>query len=454
MNFNRMRELLLLMACEGKLVAQMEDEPKVEQIGDRASDMPFPIPEKWKWVKLSELSLDMADGPFGSNLKKEHYTSKREVRIIQLSNIGERGWRNENVKYTTFTHVETISRSKVSAGDIVIAKMMPAGRAVIVPEIENGFVLSSDAVKVVVNKERCLTRFLNFAINSPLFKHQVYSNVQGTTRIRTSLSKLKNYFIPLPPIQEQTRIVERLDVNLAEIDRAEKAYQELQKLAVVLKKKIFEKAVQGELSEQRIDDGAIDFQGKELDAFPFKIPESWRWQTFNDVLSFENGDRGPNYPAKSTLTTDPSSGQPFISAINLDTGDIKVEKLLYLSLAQKNKLRSGLIKQGDCLFCIRGSLGKFAFATEDGGAIASSLVILRPRQTGLISNKFLSCILQSPYFEECMKDRSNGTAQPNLGARELKNFPLPLPPFKEQERIALKVEYLLAQVNSLIGIEK
>ena len=214
-----LRGKILQEAIQGKLVPHLAEEGVVEQIGDVSKEVPFAIPEQWKWVRLSDLSLDMADGPFGSNLKKEHYTSQREVRIIQLSNIGERGWRNENVKYTTFTHAETISRSRVSAGDIVIAKMMPAGRAVIVPEIEKGFVLSSDAVKVVVDKERCLTKYLNFVINSSVFKNQVYSNVQGTTRIRTSLSKLKNYLVPLPPLKEQQRIVEKVEELLKQIDR-------------------------------------------------------------------------------------------------------------------------------------------------------------------------------------------------------------------------------------------
>ena len=52
--------------------------------------------EGWTYKKLGDLALSMADGPFGSNLKKEHYTERNEVRIIQLSNIGENGWKEEN----------------------------------------------------------------------------------------------------------------------------------------------------------------------------------------------------------------------------------------------------------------------------------------------------------------------------------------------------------------------
>ena len=184
-------------------------------------EIPFDIPEKWKWVRLNAVGLDFADGPFGSNLKKEHYTDNPEVRIIQLSNIGEYGWRDENVKFTTYKHLDLIIRSKVDPGDIVVAKMMPAGRAIIVPELGTGFVLSSDAIKVVPSAYIDV-RFLLYAINSNVFRDQIYSEVQGTTRVRTSLAKVRGYLIPLPPLAEQKRIVEKLEQLLPLCDSMSK----------------------------------------------------------------------------------------------------------------------------------------------------------------------------------------------------------------------------------------
>ena len=159
MIFKRMREQILDKAIRGQLVPQLAEDGVVEQIGEVPAEVPFEIPSSWRWVPLVKLTKEMADGPFGSNLKKEHYTDNKEVRIIQLSNIGENGWRNENLKYTTYKHADTISRSKVNAGDIVIAKMMPAGRAVIVPDLDNGYILSSDVVKAVVNSDICITAY-------------------------------------------------------------------------------------------------------------------------------------------------------------------------------------------------------------------------------------------------------------------------------------------------------
>lgn len=183
-------------------------------------EMPFTLPNGWVWANLSSLSIDSADGPFGSNLKKEHYTEKKEVRIIQLSNIGEDGWKNVNTKYTTYEHLNTIKRSEAFAGDIIIAKMMPAGRAIICPNVDSKFVLSSDAVRFDFSKE-LYKKYLYYAINSSIFKNQVYGDVQGITRVRTSLSKLRTYSIPLPPLAEQHRIVEKIEALFAEVDHIE-----------------------------------------------------------------------------------------------------------------------------------------------------------------------------------------------------------------------------------------
>ena len=209
----KIREEKQKLVKEGKLKKKdLEEKPISED------EIPFEIPESWEWVTLSQISLDSADGPFGSNLKSEHYTTNKEVRIIQLSNIGENGWRDENVKYTTFSHLPSISRSEAFPNDIIIAKMMPAGRAIICPSEDIKYVLSSDAVRFDFSNH-LYRKYLYYAINSNIFKDQVYGEVQGITRVRTSLSKLRTYLIPLPPLAEQHRIVEKIEQLFKEIDK-------------------------------------------------------------------------------------------------------------------------------------------------------------------------------------------------------------------------------------------
>jgi type I restriction enzyme S subunit len=200
----RIREEKRRLVKEGVLKKKdLEEKNVIEE------DVPFNIPEGWVCASLKTLSLDSADGPFGSNLKKEHYTEEKEVRIIQLSNIGERGWRDSNVKYTTNKHLESIKRSEAFPDDIIIAKMMPAGRAIICPNSDNKYVLSSDAVRFNFSSF-IYKQYLYYAINSNVFRSQVYGNVQGITRVRTSLTKLRDYYLPIPPLAEQHRIVQRI----------------------------------------------------------------------------------------------------------------------------------------------------------------------------------------------------------------------------------------------------
>ena len=120
----KIRAEKLQMVKEGKLkqkdikddtvIFVGEDNLHYEKFGDGSikcieDEIPFEIPKSWAWCRLNTISAaqvnSFVDGPFGSNLKTEHYTANREVRIIQLNNIGNFEWKNIGVKYTTFQHV-------------------------------------------------------------------------------------------------------------------------------------------------------------------------------------------------------------------------------------------------------------------------------------------------------------------------------------------------------------
>lgn len=254
-------------------------EERLQQALVPAEEQPYEVPENWVWVRLGSLAQDMADGPFGSNLKTEHYTNNKEVRIIQLSNIGENGWREDNKKYTTFEHAKVIARSKVEAGDIVIAKMMPAGRAIICPSYEQQYVLSSDAVKFVPNS-LVDNNFCCKGINSHFFQTLVQENTQVITRARTSIKKLKGYPFPLPPLSEQQRIVERIEELFAKLDEAKERLQEVADSFAVRKAAILHKAFTGELTKQwRRENGVRD--------------ESWEEKKLSEITENQDSKRIP-----------------------------------------------------------------------------------------------------------------------------------------------------------------
>ena len=496
----QLRASILQYAMEGKLVKQdPNDEPASELIQKIKSqrtrlakeskikkskklplitddEKPFDIPDNWEWARLNDLSENVqypfADGPFGSNLKKEHYTDKKEVRIIQLSNIGERGWRDANHRYTTFEHLKDIKRSEVEAGDIVIAKMMPAGRAIIVPQhLEKKFVLSSDAVKFVPNK-LLYKDFLYFAINSSVFKSQVDAEVQGITRKRTSLTKVKKYILPIPPLEEQKRIVAKIKKLMPLVDEYAESYNRLQKIdnefEDKLKQSVLRYAMEGKLVKQDpsdepaselikkienekaelIKEGKIK-KSKKLPAItddekPFDIPDSWEWVRLDSLAQVLNGDRGKNYPGKEYWI---SEGIPFINAGALGEKNINKSKINYISEQRYKLLRAGFIKNNDILYCLRGSLGKMSISRINIGAIASSVCIIR-----LFDDRILNYIwvaLSSEFGKYLIKEFENGTAQPNLSANNIKKYYLPIPPLEEQKRIITKTNKLMKSISKI-----
>jgi type I restriction enzyme S subunit len=159
---------------------------------------------------------------------------------------------------------------------------------------------------------------------------------------------------------------------------------------------------------------------------------SWPTASLGDIATFINGDRGKNYPSKGSFI---SEGIPFISAGNLSNGELKPSSFNYISEECFNLLSNGKVIDNDILFCLRGSLGKFAVVKNIvNGAIASSLVIIRNNQK--IDLNFLKHYLGSPLCQREINQFENGAAQPNLSAKDLKNFKIPLPPLTEQKRIA------------------
>ena len=181
------------------------------------------------------------------------------------------------------------------------------------------------------------------------------------------------------------------------------------------------------------------------DEVPFEIPDSWEWVRLASVFSVLNGDRGKNYPSKTTLS---SSGIPFISALNLNGKTVvQDDNLLCMSEEQYNLLGNGKLIKDDIVVCIRGSLGKHGKYPFDKGAIASSLVILRPYDNHWVLSDYIMMYLDTPLFFSEIKKYDNGTAQPNLAAKSLELFFVPIPPVSEQKRILEKIQTIEKNSN-------
>lgn len=421
-------------------------------------EIPYEIPDSWEWVRLEELRdlipNSIADGPFGSNLKSSHYTVKNEVRIIQLSNVSKEGWRDENKKYTTFEHLETIKRSKVEAGNIVITKMMPAGVAMVVPDIEEEYVLSSDVIKFVPY-ERIKSSFLAYFINGPFFQDQVKSELQGSTRKRTSIKKIKKYIVPLPSLGEQERIINQINHLFKLIDRLADQQDKLINYQKLVQDKVLELAMQGKLVPQLPEEGTATSLLEEVEAerqrlidekkikktkplpeiseeeIPYEIPESWEWVRLGEIAFWEAGAT----PLKSKNEYYDNGEIPWVLTGDLNDSflDEVPNKITYLALKETNvKIKP----EGSVLLAMYGAtIGKTAIlnipATTNQACIAAIPYIG-------VDNIFLQLMLKN--LKTHFISMGAGGAQPNISKNKIVSIPIPLPSTKEQKRIVNKLD--------------
>lgn len=325
------------------------------------------IPEDWEVKELGDITKDMSDGPFGSNLKSCHYTNKKEVRIIQLSNIGTDGWSDNNRKYTTYKHLDTIRRCEVKSGNLVIAKMMPAGRAIICPSTDAAYVLSSDAVRV--NLLECVNNdYAFYCTKSGYYLSQIAENTQGSTRARTSIKKLRNILFCMPDVKEQVAIA----TALSDVDSL---------ISALTKKIEKKKAIKLGLMQQLLTGK------KRLPGFNDK----WKSMLLGDIAEVKDGThQTPQYVK--------SGGKPFYSVENVTADDFKNVK--HISLEEHKALTSNYrIEKGDVLMTRIGSIGCCKYVDWDVDAsFYVSLALLKINEK--YDSKFISYLSNIKSFKE------------------------------------------------------
>ena len=173
--------------------------------------------------------------------------------------------------------------------------------------------------------------------------------------------------------------------------------------------------------------------------------EAWEQRKLGEVVEFYNGDRSSRYPTDSDIVPD---GIPFINAGDLVSGRVKLDTANKITKEKYNELSGAKIQRGDIIYCLRGTLGKNAFIDNfDSGTVASSLVDIRPKK---IVGKYLFQVLNSDieYRQRTINDE--GAAQPNLSAKNLSLFDIPMSNKDEQTKIA---EYF-SNLDNLITLHQ
>lgn len=382
------------------------------------------IPEDWTLIPIRELAKDMADGPFGSNLKTEHYTTDKQVRIIQLGNIGDCGWLDDNTKYTTFEHAKTLSRCIATPGSILVAKMMPAGRSIVCPSEEIQYILGSDVVRIVPN-EKLIAEYFVYQSKSEIYLSQIAANTQGSTRQRTSISKLKDIYIPFPPIKsEQTRIataLSKVDALISELDK------------LIEKKRAIKQGAMQQLLTGK----------KRLKGFD----EPWVEKKLGEIGSFRKG--------RGISRSDAASGNlPAIRYGEIYTCHNNNIVTFHSFISEEIAVSSTPISYGDILFAASGEtkedIGKSVAYIGNKEAYAGGDIIILHLDTESYNPKYCGYALNARYINEQKSQRGQGDAVVHIVSRDLCSILFYCPKdIKEQSAIALVLSSMDNEISAL-----
>lgn len=181
----------------------------LEIFGDPATN-----PRGWDTLRLKDISEKFGDGPFGSNLKTEHYTDDG-IRVIRLKNIGAAKFINDDQAYISEEHFSTLRKHTCNPGDVLIGTMGdPNLRACILPKFITLAINKADCVQCRPDQDIVLPEYICHLLNLPSIVSVASKLVHGETRGRISSGQLGNLSIPIPPISFQkrfTHIIETAD---------------------------------------------------------------------------------------------------------------------------------------------------------------------------------------------------------------------------------------------------
>ena len=478
-----LKNSILQLAIQGKLVEQRPEEgtgeelyrqiqaekqkliregkiKKEKPLPEIAEDeVPFDIPESWKWVRLNEIASSL----LGKTLNKVSDAGEPCPYLCSI-NVYWEGIRLSTVKEAFFTQAEK-EKYLLQKGDLLICEGGDAGRCA-VWDNDATMYYQNALHRVRFYGDICVAFFRDI-FESYKSNGEIKSRCKGETIQHLVQGELYNMVFPLPPLAEQKRIVAKIEELLPLIDRYEKAWGRLEefnrRFPADMQKSLLQMAIQGKLVEQRAEEGTgeelyrqIQAEKQRLikegkikkekplpdiaeDEVPFEVPESWKWVRFGELGSYKKGPFGSAitksmfvpkgngaikvYEQKNAIQKNPALGNYYISRKYFET-----------------KLKNFELFAGDIIVSCAGTIGE-------------TFVMPKTFERGIINQALMRMTVFEPiyipyflmYFDYVLKKTarasSKGSAIKNIPPFEiLKAYLVPLPPLAEQKRIVAKLE--------------
>ena len=484
----QLRTSILQYAMEGKLVKQDSNDEPASELVKRSQDKkielikngelkkskklpvitdgekPFNIPDNWAWSRLGDLFTILRGGsprPIKSFLTND----ENGINWIKIGDT------DPNSKYITKTEEkiipEGLKKSRaVHIGDFVLSNSMSFGRPYILKingAVHDGWLIISDYDQVF-NKD-----FLYYLLLSSFVKKQFSIAATGSTVKNLNRERVANTIGVIPPLEEQKRIVAKIEKLMPLVDEYAESYNRLQKIdnefEDKLKQSVLQYAMEGKLVKQNpsdepaselikkienekaelIKEGKIK-KSKKLPAItddekPFDIPDSWEWVRLKQITTYGNFNsiKGSSIPDNSWVVDMKDvrkNGGGFSEIVRRKSTDIyKSNKYSF----NKNAVLYGKL---------RPYLRKVEIAQTSGFTTTEMLPINVVDLSTLVP-QYLRYAMLSPYFVNLVNDSMYGMKMPRVGTTFLAKMVVPLPPLEEQKRIVEKVEELQSSISNL-----
>ena len=484
----QLRASILQYAMEGKLVKQNpDDEPavtlldkiktereelvkegklkkprKVQSTEDE--DFKFDIPNSWSWCRLGNIIYHLTDG---AHKTPKYIDTKDGIPFLSVKDISSGKIDLTNTKFISQeTHEVLSKRCNPQKGDILLTKVGTTGIPVIV-DTDIKFDLFVSVALLKFDDKLIDAKYFKYLLESPLVQDQVCENTKGVGNKNWVLRDINNTLIVLPPLEEQKRIVAKIEKLMPLVDEYAESYNRLQKIdnefEDKLKQSVLQYAMEGKLVKQNpsdepaselikkienekaelVKEGKIK-KSKKLPAItddekPFDIPDSWEWVRLDTVLDVRDGTHDtPKYV---------KNGIPLITSKNISNGHLDFSNIKYISEKDFTEInKRSNVEKGDIIFAMIGSIGNPVIVDTDRKFGIKNVALLKNINHSLDMNFVLHYLY---LLENLWIKNASGAVQKFISLKKIRSSLIPFPPLEEQRRIVEKVEELQSSISNL-----
>lgn len=424
-------------------------EIKQEKVG------PHEIPKHWAWVKLADL--------YEINPKVE-VVDDADAAFIPMERISAGFSESFSFEVQKWS-VASKNHTRFADGDVAFAKISPCfenRKSLIVKGLPNG-IGGGTTELIILRQKEMLPKFTYYVTLDQRFIRAGVASYKGTVgQQRVKSDVIKNYMVAVPPKEEQRRIIEKIEDIFSVLDTIDTLQSQYQDNLAVLKSKIIDAGIQGQLTEQLPEDGtaeelhqqiqqeklALEKAGKIKKSKPlppisddeilFDAPDTWKWVRLGDIIQFLTS--GSRDWAKYYS----SSGDVFLRMGNLSRSSfrLRLDNIQHVNLPEDAEGKRTSLQSGDLLFSITGEIGMLGLIPDDFGKAYINQHTAMIRFVDIQRNKYVPYLLLSYYAKEYFEGNQHGIKN-SFNLDSISNMPIPLPPLAEQKRIVAKLEELL-----------